>query len=434
MSISSYRVASSSERCAASRSARKKNPSSAWSAGARGPGTDSTQKVFPGERGPSQRSPSGVRTRPAPSGRGHPPPRIPPPHGAKGTADGTPDAGPETSHAFQRFEDGMQPLQERGSVIQMVFPCALNSTRSARRRMRKSPRPIGRRTAGGEVGSGTSSGSKPGPSSVTCSLMDSSVSSATTLTLRAGSPEAPNRIPLVSASDSSTRSRKRVRWLGASPAKQCRTMSSTASSTQRRAARPRSSTDRAAATPVAAGVRRTHRRSGAARSSPISEPREGFLRGGRDVEEGVELGELEEGAKVLVEPRDPELSAQVADLLRQGDQRAEPRRIDIAGLAAVDQEAALAPVEALLHQRLQLRAVAHDELAVDPDDGDAGPVGRLAESHRVSSLRLPAGRPRAWRRRRVPPAPPPRQSPGRRPLPGTGPAGSGPAAGRAPSG
>src|ERR1041384_8524293 len=152
-------------------------------------------------------------------------------------------------------------------------------------------------------------------------------------------------------------------------------MSSTASSTQRRSAGTRSSTDSAAGTPVAAGVRRTHRRSGAARSSPISEPREGFLRGGRNVEEGVELRKLEEGAEVLVEPRDPELAAQVANLLRQRDQRAEPRRIDIAGPAAVDQEAALAPVESLLHQPLQLLAVAHDELAVDSEGGDTGPVG-----------------------------------------------------------
>src|ERR1041384_5946997 len=73
-------------------------------------------------------------------------------------------------------------------------------------------------------------------------------------------------------------------------------MSSTASSTQRRSAGTRSSTDSAAGTPVAAGVRRTHRRSGAARSSPISEPREGFLRGGRNVEEGGELRKLAERA------------------------------------------------------------------------------------------------------------------------------------------
>src|ERR1051326_5025598 len=167
-------------------------------------------------------------------------------------------------------------------------------------------------------------------------------------------------------------------------------MSSTASWTQRGSAGTRSSTETAAATPGAAGVRRTQRRSRVATSSSISEPRQGLVRRRRDMAEGVELAEL---------------AAQLADPPGQRHQRAEPGRIDVARLAAIDQEPPLAVVEALLHQGLELLAIAHDELTVDLDDRDAGSAGRLAESHRISSLKSPIGPPPAW------PPPPSRSAP-----------------------
>ena len=39
-----------------------------------------------------------------------------------------PDSYAQPGCAFESLEDVTQPLQERGRVIQIVFPCALNST------------------------------------------------------------------------------------------------------------------------------------------------------------------------------------------------------------------------------------------------------------------------------------------------------------------
>lgn len=66
-------------------------------------------------------------------------------------------------------EQGAKLQEERARVIQIVFPRWLNSTWSARLRIRNRPRPIGRASPLGRVGSGTWLGSKPGPSSVTSS-------------------------------------------------------------------------------------------------------------------------------------------------------------------------------------------------------------------------------------------------------------------------
>ena len=40
----------------------------------------------------------------------------------------TPDAQAQPGCAFESFEDVPQPIQKRGRVIQIVFPCGLNST------------------------------------------------------------------------------------------------------------------------------------------------------------------------------------------------------------------------------------------------------------------------------------------------------------------
>src|SRR5215212_204645 len=84
----------------------------------------------------------------------------------------------------------------------------------------------------------------------------------------------------------------------------------------------------------------------------------------RDVEEGVELGELEERAQVLVQVGQAQLAALLADLLGEADQHAQPRGVDVAGVGEVDQELPLTALELVEHLLLQLLAVAHDELPV----------------------------------------------------------------------
>src|SRR5688500_19281621 len=111
---------------------------------------------------------------------------------------------------------------------------------------------------------------------------------------------------MVISTASRTRSRKLVRREGSAPAKQCLAMSSTTSSPQLTSAGTRIATHTDAAVPSAGRPgrvpeRRTQRRSGAALPSSISEARERLVRGGRDVEEGIELGQLEQGAEVVVE-------------------------------------------------------------------------------------------------------------------------------------
>src|SRR6185312_13402599 len=91
------------------------------------------------------------------------------------------------------------------------------------------------------------------------------------------------------------------------------------------------------------------------------EAREGLLGGLGDGEEGVELGELEQGAEVLVEAGEPKLTTRFADLLGDGDERAESGRIDVAGAGEIDEDAALARIDRALHQLLQLLAIADDE-------------------------------------------------------------------------
>src|SRR5688500_1070289 len=276
----------------------------------------------------------------------------------------------------------------------MVFPWELNSTRSARFLMRKSPRPMGRRTVAGRVGSVTVSGSKPGPSSVTWRRMVSMATSAATRTVRVGSPPAPNRMLLVSASASRTRSRKLVRRAGPVPATPCRAMSSTTSSTQLTSAGTRIATHTDAAVPSAGRPgrvpeRRTQRRSGAALPSSISAARERLVRGGRDVEEGIELGQLEQGAEVVVEAGDPELTGLLANIPGETDQRPQAGGVGVSGLGEVDHELPLPPVESFLHQALELLAIPHNELAFHLEDGHAVVLG-LAESH-PDLLQVPAG-------------------------------------------
>src|SRR6266516_1451671 len=63
-----------------------------------------------------------------------------------------------------------------------------------------------------------------------------------------------------------------------------------------------------------------------------------FLGGPRDGEQGVALGELEQRLHVGVETREPQLPTLFANLLRERNQDAESRRIDVAGFGKIDDE------------------------------------------------------------------------------------------------
>src|SRR5574341_247630 len=110
---------------------------------------------------------------------------------------------------------------------------------------------------------------------------------------------------LLMASASATRSRKAVRAHGVRPWKQWRAISSTAASTSATSLGIRSSTRTATARPVRAAVRRRVSRSGAVTAL---EAGQAVGHRGRDVEQAVELGELEQRSQIVVEPRDPELA------------------------------------------------------------------------------------------------------------------------------
>src|SRR5688500_12908614 len=65
----------------------------------------------------------------------------------------------------------------------------------------------------------------------------------------------------------------------------------------------------------------------------------------RDLEECVELRELEQGLEVVVEVREPQFAALLANLLRERHEDAKPGAVDVTRLAEIDQEALLALFE-----------------------------------------------------------------------------------------
>src|SRR5688500_5639194 len=95
---------------------------------------------------------------------------------------------------------------------------------------------------------------------------------------------------------------------------------------------------------------------------PCSEALESALARIGDLEEGVELGQLEQGFQVVVEVREPQLTALLANLLGQRDQDAEPRAVDVPGLAEVDEKALLSLLQLIEDLLLELLAIADDEL------------------------------------------------------------------------
>ena len=157
----------------------------------------------------------------------------------------------------------------------------------------------------------------------------------------------------------------------------------------------------AAAEAVAAG------RSSARRDRSASPARIGL----DDPEERVELGQVEEAAKILVQVRQRQLATFRADLLGHGDQDAETGAVDVTGAREVDDELSLALLELTEDEVAELLPAANDELLADiqedgiaaaRDDGEcrgtgAVALGRTDHGHTVT---LPAPR---SRRSAIPP-------------------------------
>src|SRR5215207_4857959 len=119
-----------------------------------------------------------------------------------------------------------------------------------------------------------------------------------------------------------------------------------------------------------------------------------------DLEERVELRELEQCLEVVVQIREAELPALLADLLRERHEHPEAGAVDVARLAEVDEKLALAPLQLVEHLLFQLLPVADDQLAFHVDDDDV--VLLLdREAHVLSpSGTIPCcvfGAPAAWR-------------------------------------
>src|SRR5690606_33765577 len=77
---------------------------------------------------------------------------------------------------------------------------------------------------------------------------------------------------------------------------------------------------------------------GRPRVTTRSEGSESLVAGPGNVKQRVQLGQLEERAQVLVQVREPQLAALLANLLRQADQYAQTGRVDIACRRKIDQE------------------------------------------------------------------------------------------------
>src|SRR6476661_1390663 len=90
----------------------------------------------------------------------------------------------------------------------------------------------------------------------------------------------------------------------------------------------------------------------------------------RDLEQRVQLRQLEQRLQVVVEVGEPELPTLFANLLRQRHQHTEPRAVDVAGLAEVDEELLLTLLQLVENLLLQLLPVTDDELTfhVNHDD------------------------------------------------------------------
>src|SRR5207245_7496934 len=81
----------------------------------------------------------------------------------------------------------------------------------------------------------------------------------------------------------------------------------------------------------------------------------------RDGEQRVQLGQLEQGLEILIQAGESQVAALLANLLRERDEDAQARGIDVAGAGEVDDELLGPAVQRLEHLLLQLLAVADDQ-------------------------------------------------------------------------
>src|SRR5512132_1578771 len=130
------------------------------------------------------------------------------------------------------------------------------------------------------------------------------------------------------------------------------------------------------------GPRRTQRRRGDVIAGLESGERLGGSLG--DLEEGIELGELEEGAEVVVQSGQPQLAAELPDLPRDGDECAEARGIDVAGVGEIEEELPVAGGEGALDEVLELVTIADDELPVVSYHEYAVRLPALRERHQLA--------------------------------------------------
>src|SRR5215470_6423819 len=133
---------------------------------------------------------------------------------------------------------------------------------------------------------------------------------------------------LASASARATCRRNRKWSLAGVPERQWRVTRLTACSIQPTSLGILSCTRVPKAAAPGAGVRRMQSWSGEVIASEVCERLLGRV---GDGEQGIELGQLEERPKILVEAGESKLSTKLADPLGERDQRSEPGRVDVSG-------------------------------------------------------------------------------------------------------
>ena len=117
----------------------------------------------------------------------------------------------------------------------------------------------------------------------------------------------------------------------------------------------------------------------------------------RDLEQRVELGELEQGFQVVVEIRQPQLPALLANLLGERHEHAQPGAVDVAGLGEVDEELLLAALQLVEHLLLELLSITDDELTLHVHHDDLSFLldreAHVPVSWRISFSAVSAGSP-----------------------------------------
>src|SRR5213078_139856 len=144
---------------------------------------------------------------------------------------GLAEAQPRPGEPLEQREQPLDAGHPARSVRHTELPFSLNATWSTRCRSTNSPRPSSHSRRSGLVGSGTSAGLKPFPSSVTCSRTASRPTSTRIWTRRSGSWRLPYAIALARASASAVRKLNWMRRADRGPPGSSTAISSTAGPT-----------------------------------------------------------------------------------------------------------------------------------------------------------------------------------------------------------